>query len=546
MENECKGPGVDTTLNPKDTIRPEYQEGTTYIIAIGIDEYDGKLFRPLKSCKNDCEAFIAVMQNAYKNVEVYNNGRIYNEQATKEKIKDALILFKKSGFNKFSNNLIIFFSGHGDRHIIEEANAEYNCIVPYPGTTDMESQLSFHELKPTLQSIKTRHLLLVLDCCYAGAAFQDLMGTEQMNNEANRSIMEIGMERSRFAITACRSYQVAEAGKENECSPFTKELVKKLMENKEPRIYFQDIAEQVVQTFGNDLTRKQRAQSGLLMITNHNQGRFQLWANEAVFHTGRMKELFASELRRFDYEKQRKQWGVIGTDKWPYFTLMSDIRDAGLFHLVKMIKQRVPVLEQAQISRLSLQMLDVDPENALLGIFNHTLRSRSQFSSLQEVHQHIQSVLLQTSIVVEVHIEDTTSASSAAQVIRQKIIEKLAAFVDKINSQESAHAFYIIIIDFDNTDYSAIINKEAVGNVPSAIIEKVEAMKKTAFKSWLSELIIDLKNKDDKVSIGILEKRIGEKLDDIFIDTEELHPGTIIERICHEIHCPDLANELLN
>ncbi|HEU5373869.1 MAG TPA: caspase family protein, partial [Ktedonobacteraceae bacterium] len=65
--------------------------------------------------------------------------------------------------------VLVYFSGHGGRFSVPEQTPEY-FLVPYgydPGHRE-QTALSDHEFTEKIEAIKTRKLVVLLDCCHAG------------------------------------------------------------------------------------------------------------------------------------------------------------------------------------------------------------------------------------------------------------------------------------------------------------------------------------------------------------------------------------------
>src|SRR5688572_25212414 len=98
-----------------------------YLILIGISEYQDTTWN-IKSCTKDCECIRDLLVTKYQNFKVYKE--LYNNEATREKIDAAIAAFNADEkVNNLSNNLIIFYSGHGG--IYDTTKRKIGGWLPY-------------------------------------------------------------------------------------------------------------------------------------------------------------------------------------------------------------------------------------------------------------------------------------------------------------------------------------------------------------------------------------------------------------------------------
>lgn len=148
---------------------------------IGINEYANPRWR-LKNAVNDAEA----IAKALSDVHHYEVTLLRDGEATLAALLDLLKALKEGPQRVLPNDrVVIYFGGHGlgysDRGEFKGALLPQDVQLGIP-TTYLDMQRLFQEL----ESLECRHLLLVLDCCFAGlarAAMRDVADTPPLYKE---------------------------------------------------------------------------------------------------------------------------------------------------------------------------------------------------------------------------------------------------------------------------------------------------------------------------------------------------------------------------
>jgi hypothetical protein len=127
-----------------------------YALIIGNDEYS--YWPKLRAAVNDATEISKILKNRY-NFEVTT---LIN--ANYSQTVDALINFTKD--KEFSDNLLIYYAGHGE--LSEDENKGY--WIPIDGGLKQDSKwISNDIIKNRIKATKAKHLLLVVDSCFAGS-----------------------------------------------------------------------------------------------------------------------------------------------------------------------------------------------------------------------------------------------------------------------------------------------------------------------------------------------------------------------------------------
>ncbi|MUG95580.1 hypothetical protein F7734_25750 [Scytonema sp. UIC 10036] len=148
-------------------------------VIIGINEYSNGI-PPLTTPVADAEKLANILQQTYK----YQVKTLLNSQATLSGLHSLLADFKNKKFPvgdttvevQESDRIIFYFAGHGIVPTDElEDNSECRgYLIPTDAKTEnlLQSQdllLPMQDLHDALMELPCRHMLVILDCCFAGA-----------------------------------------------------------------------------------------------------------------------------------------------------------------------------------------------------------------------------------------------------------------------------------------------------------------------------------------------------------------------------------------
>ena len=197
-------------------------EGKYYALIIANSKYDNKKFwSDLKSPSNDAKAIKKIFDKKYKFentwlVEDASRGEIYEEF---EKLK-SIVTDK--------DYLLIYYTGHGSTDINEAA-----YWIPKEGTDKYYSWVNVNALTNTLEDIKAKHILFMIDSCYSGLTFksQNISDDELVSDKA--VIEEALLYYSRRVLTSgTGNKRVLDVIPGEKHSLFAKGFIKELNENK--------------------------------------------------------------------------------------------------------------------------------------------------------------------------------------------------------------------------------------------------------------------------------------------------------------------------
>lgn len=198
---------------------------TNHLLVIGIDKYSNGV-PPLNNAVRDAQAFRKILNEKY-DFEEENIRELYDEEATGINIITAFDhLFSKLGKD---DNLIFYFSGHGD--LVDHSQRGY--WLPYDAILqNRHSYISNSEIQDFIRSCRARHVLGIVDACYAGL----LLFRKVKSNNLDKYYTK----ESRKIMTSGQKEPVPD-GPPNTHSPFAAALLSALEYNTAPYCSTQSI-----------------------------------------------------------------------------------------------------------------------------------------------------------------------------------------------------------------------------------------------------------------------------------------------------------------
>jgi WD40 repeat protein len=133
----------------------------SHALVIGIDDYHNDI-SPLRSAVNDA----TVVANVLETQHGYRVTCLLNQAATLARLKTELEIELPQNVQP-DDRLLIYFAGHGIARNAEDGPAGY--LIPQDAKlSDPATYLSMHTVYRALRQLQCRHLLVILDCCFAG------------------------------------------------------------------------------------------------------------------------------------------------------------------------------------------------------------------------------------------------------------------------------------------------------------------------------------------------------------------------------------------
>jgi len=198
----------------------EMEIGNYFAFIIGIDNYQGE-WAPLDNAVNDAKSIETILKSKYKFDEIIT---LYNEQATRGNIIQQFE--KLASIVKEKDNLLIYYSGHGDY----KQDIRKGFWVPVnASTTSTSNYLSNADIQSLLAGIKSKHTLLIADACFSGDIFRGKTLTIPFSPE-NKYYHKVQSLPSRKAMSSGGLEPVMDGGKDGH-SVFAYYLLRALENN---------------------------------------------------------------------------------------------------------------------------------------------------------------------------------------------------------------------------------------------------------------------------------------------------------------------------
>ncbi|MGB5713819.1 MAG: caspase family protein, partial [Waterburya sp.] len=163
----------------------------SFAVVIGINNYQNGI-DTLQTAVPDAVAIAKILKLNYKYNLVspyYELGIILDRDATKENIEYLLNDYLPNKIKPTkSDRLLVYFAGHGIARNSDEGLEGY--LVPQDADMkDRDSLLKMRDVHDWLAQLECRHLLVILDCCFAGtfrwASYRKLIPISQDITEAH-------------------------------------------------------------------------------------------------------------------------------------------------------------------------------------------------------------------------------------------------------------------------------------------------------------------------------------------------------------------------
>ena len=156
-----------------------------FAIVIGINTYHNRI-PPLQTAAPDAEELARILKEQHERLtEKYQKQQKYevllllNEDATLDKFKQLLEDFKRKQITlpqgkvdvSEDDRILFYFAGHGiASDALESQDGPAGYLIPQDAILDQDNTyLPMQELHDALLELPCRHLLTILDCCFAGA-----------------------------------------------------------------------------------------------------------------------------------------------------------------------------------------------------------------------------------------------------------------------------------------------------------------------------------------------------------------------------------------
>jgi len=227
-----------------------------YALLIGVEKYLDKRITPLDNPLKDVLRLYKVLTEQY-DFNTENVTKLSNP--TRQEI---FKVFKElRGKLSANDSLLIFYAGHGDWS--EEKKQGY--WLPSDAEIDVSSQwFSNSDLQNEISAIKTKHVLLITDACFAGSLFKE----RAIPKDAPRAIQELFKLPSRKAMTSGALKPVSDK------SDFLDYLIKRLEENQDKYITALKLFASLQEAVTNNSPTQQTPLYGTILRAGDEGGEF--------------------------------------------------------------------------------------------------------------------------------------------------------------------------------------------------------------------------------------------------------------------------------
>lgn len=182
----------------------------SFAVIIGVNQYKNGI-PPLETAVNDASELAKILAEEYE----YKVLHLLDTDATQSKLNDLLAAFVKQQLPladgliqmQESDRLLFYFGGHGIAlDGLDNADGPAGYVVPQDARRDdSNTWVGMQRLHDALMQLPCRHLLIILDCCFAGA-----FRWAELQREAVRS-HKMYQERYQRFISGCAQQVITSA-----------------------------------------------------------------------------------------------------------------------------------------------------------------------------------------------------------------------------------------------------------------------------------------------------------------------------------------------
>lgn len=229
-----------------------------YALIIGNNEYEN--LEKLDNAVNDAIDIEKVLKDKYG----FETTLLLNQTA--DKTLDALIEFTQN--RKKEDNILIYYAGHGQ--LIKEQKRGYWLPVD-AGLKQDSKWISNNNIKDLISSSPAKHILLVVDSCFAGSLMRGSPKDKSLEKLNINTLERLQKLNTRLVITSGGNEYVADGIGNSKNSVFAQPLIKAL-ENNTDVIRSGELFQQVQNYVINNAD--QTPNHSLIFGTGHDGGEF--------------------------------------------------------------------------------------------------------------------------------------------------------------------------------------------------------------------------------------------------------------------------------
>ncbi len=224
-------------MGPRDgSAEPEAEAGTRHAVLVGINEYQDTQVRDLQFARADAQAMYDLLTDPQRGGYKPNDVTLLlDKEATKAGILKTL-RYKLRPAVEPEDSVIFYFAGHGTPApaIGGEPSPDglEKFFVPYDGelATIGLSGLSMEDMRKSLEALKARQVVCLLDCCFSGAGGGRTIPNPHFQTRASLTdeFLEDLSGDDRVVMTACGVNEVSIESSEEGHGIFTRFVIEGL------------------------------------------------------------------------------------------------------------------------------------------------------------------------------------------------------------------------------------------------------------------------------------------------------------------------------
>ncbi len=206
-----------------------------YAIVVGINHYKKLSLPRLKNAVNDARSVASLLR--YKGFSVIE---LYNENATKERILDALKKIKQTSTSQDAT--LFYFAGHGDG-VSGHNGVREGYILPYDFNSNLnnpnpdvmyydKSAISISSLVMYTRDTKAKHIGIILDSCFSGLAMDSKYATKAINSNSAKELDSVEYDSKTRSVRIKPISTTKVASSSNTNSSGAKNIFEKLLSKK--------------------------------------------------------------------------------------------------------------------------------------------------------------------------------------------------------------------------------------------------------------------------------------------------------------------------
>ena len=178
-----------------------------YAIVVGLNHYKNRSIPTLNNALNDAKSVANTLRG--KGFSVIE---LYNENATKERIFDALKKIKQ--VSTAEDSTLFYFAGHGDG-VSGNNNVREGYILPFEFNSELNSPnpdimyydksgISIGSLVMYSRDTKAKHIGIILDSCFSGLAMDSKYARKSLSNSKGLDHVEYDTKTRSIRIKATK------------------------------------------------------------------------------------------------------------------------------------------------------------------------------------------------------------------------------------------------------------------------------------------------------------------------------------------------------